>query len=108
MLTNQMELNEAWYKAEQHLREENNTTSGLYALVKLPRKAPRAYFLMEEAPALRIKKQILDAAGDLSRTPYSLVKLEQARMGVAARVKGKNKKSILQAFQIAPLRIISF
>jgi hypothetical protein len=108
MLTEQIEQNELWHQAELRLRQAGKATSGLYALVKLSRKAPKAYFLMGEPQASAARARILAAQGDYRRAPYALVTIEQARRAAAARVKGKDGKAVLEAFDKAPLRILSF
>jgi hypothetical protein len=102
-----MTIDEAWYRAELKLREDQRV-NGLYALVSLPSQAPRAYFLMGEASALPIVKQCVAANGNLSKTPYVLVRVFQAKIDAAKRAKGKDRKAVERAFLTAPIRIMAF
>jgi hypothetical protein len=102
-----MTIDEAWYRAELKLHEDQRV-NGLFALVSLPSQAPRAYFLMGEASALPIIKQCVAANGNLSKTPYSLIRVAQAKIDAAKHAKGKDRKAVERAFLNAPIRLIVF
>jgi hypothetical protein len=102
-----MTIDEAWYRAELKLRQDQRV-NGLFALVSLPSQAPRAYFLMGEASALPIIKQCVAANGNLSKSPYSLIRVAQAKINAAKQAKGKDRKAVERAFLTAPIRLIAF
>ena len=102
-------IDERWYQASKNIK---NKTNGLYALVKLPHQRPTMYFIMPATSAEKIRKEVLAANGDLSKAPYSLVRLEQARQDAAAQVRGgkrgRSRQAIFDAFQNAPFKIWYF